>query len=172
MYWTRQRVVGSLLLFSAGSAAAAVYTLVADSEPVRPAAGGDQSGTGTVLGGTPQAPSPEEPAGVFTISGRVAGLLPGRVSSLPLRVTNPNDFPIQVLTLDTAVAEPAGCPTGSLSVARYEHADGTAAVTAPPNGSVEVPVTVRYADSPTADQSGCAGRSFALSFTGTAVDAR
>lgn len=170
MTWTRPRVIGLLLLFSAGSLATGAVLLATRREPARPAAG-QQSGTGTVLGGTPQAPAGDAATGVFTISGRVAGLLPGQAGTLRLRVTNPNAYPIQVLTLDTRVTEPAGCPAGSLTVGRYAYTDGPA-FSAPANGTVDVEVPALLADSPTQDQSRCAGVPFPLAFTGTAVQAR
>ena len=168
---TRTRAIVTLLLLSTGSFAVAVTLLAGRGEPVRPAAGGEQTGTGTVVGSAPAGAAKNAPPDVFTISGRVAGLLPGRPGTLALRVTNPNPYPINVVTLDTSVAEPAGCPDGSLRVGRYDSARATA-VTVLARATVDVPVAVELVDSPTADQSACAGATFGLEFSGTAVRGR
>ena len=167
----RRRLVLVLLLLSAGAAGAAGYALATRTKSGAPAAGGEPSGTGTVIGGTPSpGPSgrPEAPgrAGVFSISGRVDGLVPGRPATLPLTVTNPNPWPIEIRTLDIGV-EPAGngCPASLLEVGRYAFTGGQS-FAAPARGTVVVPVPVRLADSPAHDQSACA--TFPLTFTGTA----
>ena len=170
----RRRVVVGLLLVGAGAAGAVGYAVSADrSRPARPVAG-PQPGTGTVVGGNPSASpgprgTPAGPTGTFSIEGQVAGLLPGRPATLALTVTNPNPWPIQVLTLDTGVTAPPGttCPAESLRVGRYTFTGGTR-YAAPARGTVVVPVSVELADSPTADQSGCRGEAFPLTFTGTA----
>lgn len=108
--------------------------------------------------------------GVFHIAGDAPGLVPGRKATLVLRVTNPNPWPIRVLTIDTRVVERSmpGCPTGLLTVAAYRYATGEP-FSAPAFGRVEVPVAIELADSRTQDQSGCAGVTFPLTMTGTAA---
>lgn len=168
----KQRLAGLLLLFGTGVVGTVAFALISGSDnPVSPAAQNPPSGTGTVVPATP-APgvTPTAPAGVFFIAGSVDGLVPGAARTLPLTVTNPNPYPIQVLTVDTGVAVPASasCPAGTIEVGDYAYADGDAALTAPANGTVRVEVPVRMVDSLTADQSGCRGVPFALTFQGTA----
>jgi len=172
----RRRLVLLLLLFSTGAAGAIAYAVVtARDEPAAPVAGGQQTGTGTVAGGATPSPggtaAPGRPAGSFTISGRVDGLLPGRPATLPLTVTNPNPWPIQVLTLDVGVNAPPGspCPPGTVAAGRYAFGDGAPVVAAPARGSVVVAVPVELADSATQDQDGCRGTTLPLTLTGTAV---
>lgn len=175
---TRQRLIVLLLLFFVGVAGAVTYAVAPSGEKARPAATGGQTGTGTVVGGNPQSPSPQPggpgnpqgPNGVFYISGQVTGLMPGAPSTLPLTIENPNPWPIQVLTLDTGVSAPAGspCPASTLTVGTYTYTNG-AKISAPARGTVVVDVPVELADSTTQDQTGCRGSSFPLTFTGTAV---
>lgn len=169
----RRRLAVVLLLFSAGAAGALALT-ASRGEPARPAAGGPRNGTGTVVGGATPTPgggsAAPQPAGRFSISGSVDGLLPGRPATLPLTVTNPNPWPIQVLTLDAGVTAPPGstCPVGTLAVGAYDHGDGDPAVTVPARGSVVVDVRVVFADSLTDDQTGCRGATLPLVLSGTA----
>lgn len=177
---TRQRLIVLLLFFFVGVAGAVTYaTNNAAPKKATPAADGEQTGTGTVVGGNgPQSPSPQPggpgnaqgPNGVFYISGQVSGLIPGAPSTLPLTIENPNPWPIQVLTLDTGVNAPASspCPASTLTVGNYTYSSG-AKISAPARGTVVVNVPVELADSVTQDQSGCPGSSFPLTFTGTAV---
>lgn len=165
--FTAKKIAGLVLLFSAGVAGAVVLTVGGDDKrPATPAGTGDNNGTGTVIGGNDDEGGEAPVAkGVFYISGQVGGLVPGKASSLPITVTNPNPYPIHVLTVDTGVVTPPTCPAGSLRVGRFS-ADTT--VTAPARGTVEVSVPVELTDSTTQDQSGCAGVAFPLTFTGTA----
>lgn len=177
---TRQRLVVMLLLFFVGVAGAVTYAATTGApNKATPAADGQQTGTGTVVGGNgAKSPSPKPggpgnaqgPNGVFYISGQVAGLIPGAPSTLPLTIENPNPWPIQVLTLDTGVSAPNGspCPASTLTVGTYTYSSG-AKISAPARGTVVVNVPVELADSVTQDQSGCPGSSFPLTFTGTAV---
>ena len=167
-------LMGLLLLLAVGGAAGAVtIAILRDERPARPAAGGEQSGTGTVVGGTEGTPPAGDTEGVFHIAGRATGLVPGRPATLALRVTNPNPWPIHVLTLDTDVTQPPGadCPVGTLRVGGYDYTSGEV-YAAPARGTVEVPVRIELADSTGRDQSGCAGVTFPLTMTGTAVRAR
>lgn len=173
----KQRLAGLLLLFGTGAVATIAYALITrgDGNPVSPAAQNPPSGTGTVvaspspsaIGGVPGVPAV---TAVFFISGNVDGLVPGAAKSMPLTVTNPNPFPIQVLTVSTGVAVPTSlaCPAGSLDVGDYAYDDGDAVLTAPANGTVRVDVPVELVDSLTVDQTGCRGTTFALTFEGTA----
>ena len=174
----RPRLTVLLLLFSVGVAGAIGYA-VNNARQGTPAAGEQPSGTGTVVGAGPQSPSPnpsggpgnaQGPTGVFHIAGDVAGLVPGEPGTLPLTITNPNPWPIQVLTVDTAVGDPSGspCPAGTLTVGTYTYANG-AKISAPARGTVTMSVPVLLQDSMAQDQSGCPASAFPLTYTGTAV---
>lgn len=172
---TSKNVAMTLLLLFAG-AATAVTVVSRDERGARPTTDGGSTGTGTVVGGNdPEdgAGDPAAPSGVFHIAGRVTGLRPGAAATLPITVANPNPYPIEVLTLDTGVVTPAdaACPAGSLRIGRYVAGEGPA-VTAPARGTVRVEVPVELTDSATQDQSGCAGATFPLTFTGTARTTR
>lgn len=172
----RQKLAALLLLFGTGVVGTLAYALISGGgSPATPVAETPPSGTGTVIGATPT-PSPGATAappavtGVFFISGSVDGLVPGNAKTMPLTVTNPNPWPIQVLTLDTGVAVPASvaCAAGTVEVGDYTYDDGDAVLTAPANGTVRVDVPVRMVDSMTVDQTACKGTTFALTFDGTA----
>ncbi|HEX8003369.1 MAG TPA: hypothetical protein VF519_11815 [Mycobacteriales bacterium] len=169
----KQRLAGLLLLFGTGVVGTLAYALISggDGRPATPAAQNPPSGTGTVVASpSPSATGAPAVTGVFFISGNVDGLVPGAAKTMPLTVTNPNPFPIQVLSVSTGVAVPTSvaCPAGSLDVGDYAFDDGDAALTAPANGTVRVDVPVQLVDSLTVDQSGCRGTTFALTFRGTA----
>ena len=174
----KRRAGTLLLLLAVGVVAGTAYALISRRAPVAPVASTGEQGQGTVLtapgpgnapGGAPATPG--KPAGVFHLSGRVAGLVPGAASTLTVTVTNPNPYPIRLLTVDTGVTEPAGCPAGSLRVGRYDAATAPAVPVAA-HGTAHVKLPVSFADSPTQDQSACAGATFPLAFTGTAVQGR
>jgi len=109
--------------------------------------------------------SPPSPAGYFSISGHVAGLVPGAATTLPLRITNPNPWPIRVLSVDVSVGTPSSgsCPASTLRVAPFRGATLT-----PAGGTVSIEVPVELVDSAVLDQSGCPRATFPLSFSGTA----
>ncbi|HEU0131552.1 MAG TPA: hypothetical protein VFQ85_11250 [Mycobacteriales bacterium] len=132
-----------------------------------PGTGSTGSGTGTV------GPDDGPKTGVFFISGGVTGLTPGTTRTMSLSVRNPNPWPIQVLSLDTAVgaADRSPCPASSLEVGRYAFAAGLPHVLAPANATITVQLPAELADSLTTDQSGCAGATFPLTFSGRAVRA-
>jgi hypothetical protein len=174
---TRQRAAMVLLLFSLGAVGAVTFAITNSGRNANPSSGNNPTGTGTVVGGngapTPQPGGPgnaQGPNGVFYISGEVQGLLPGAANVLPLTITNPNPWPIQVLTLDTGVSTPDGspCPASALTVGTYTYTNG-AQISAPARGTVQVDVPVELADSLTEDMSGCPASTFPLTFTGTAV---
>lgn len=171
-------LVLSLLLF-VGLAGAVGYAVSNSTQggdkTATPAAQNPPSGTGTVVGAKPTDPpgnagSPG-PSGVFSISGTVGGLVPGAASTLHLTVSNPNPWPIQVLTLNTGVGAPNGspCPASTLQVGDYTWHDGDAVVKAQAKSTVVVDVPVQLVDSLTQNQSGCPASTFPLTYTGTAV---
>jgi hypothetical protein len=182
---TRKRLGVLLIFFSVGVAGAVTYAVTNESQPAKPAANGQQTGTGTVVGGPSAQPTPSPdkgdngssnngggPKGEFYISGSVTGLTPGNATVLPLTITNPNPWPIQVLTIDTGVGTPTGspCPGSSLAVGQYTFTNGTK-ITAAAKSTVQMTVPVTLTDSPTENQTGCLGATFPLTFTGTAEKA-
>ena len=180
---TRQRLTTLLLLLFVGVAGAIGYAVSNDqrSGNANPAAEQPPSGTGTVVGASPSA-SPRAPgggqgggqggpSGVFSISGDAGSLVLGQPATLPLTITNPNPWPIQILTIDAAAGTPNGspCPAAAFSVGSYRFRTGDAAVSAPARGTVRLDLTVELRDSLTQDQTGCRGATFPLTYTGTAV---
>lgn len=175
------KTVVPLLLLS-GVVGVAVPTLVVRTAGTgSPAAATRESqGTGTVgSAAAPSAPSttakakPEskDDKGVFGISGSVTELVPGTTRPLVVTITNPNGYAIDVLSVTTTVGSPGGgCPAGSLVVPPYAYSSGPA-VSAPGKGSTTLTLSAQYVDSLTADQSGCRGATFPLTFTGTAEKA-
>lgn len=175
---TRQRLATLLLLFFLGALGAIGFAVTSNrGESGKPAADQPPSGNGTVVGAGPSAsPSPGKPgnagpSGVFSISGSVDQLVPGHPATLPLTITNPNPWPIQVLTIDASVGAPDGspCPASTLSVGTYTYQAGAPKVSAPARGTTTMSIQVQLADSLTVDQSGCPGSTFPLTFTGTAT---
>lgn len=170
----KQRLAVLLLLFGTGAVATVAFALISrGGAPARPVADTPPSGSGVVVASpSPSAPAAPVARGVFFISGSVDGLVPGTAKTMPLTVTNPNPYPIQILTVDAGVAVPAAatCPPGSLSVGGYRYAAGDAVLTAPAGGAVLIDLPVELRDSLTEDDSGCRAATFALTFDGTAQE--
>jgi hypothetical protein len=171
----RQRMAGLLLLFGTGTVGAFAFALISGGGSARPVADAPPSGTGIVVGASPSPSATAAPQarGVFFLAGNVKGLVPGARRTLPITVTNPNPYPIHVLTVDTGVAVPAGttCPAGTLTVGDYRWDSGDAVLTAPAGGAVRVDVPVELRDSLTEDQTACRTTTFALTFDATAQEA-
>ena len=165
----KQRLAGLLLLFGTGVVGTVAYALISSGgdAPATPAALNPPAGTGTVIGATPSPGVTATPAGVFTISGSVAGLVPGAAKTMALTIANPNPWPIKVLTVRTGVAVPASvsCPADTLAVGDYAFESGDAALTAPAGGTVRVDVPVELRDSLTADQTACAGAPLTITYS-------
>jgi large repetitive protein len=122
---------------------------------------------------TPVPPVP--PAGTFTISGNVPGLLsPGIGAPVPVTITNPLTFPLTVTDLvmtPTAGSSNAGCdgPT-NLSVAQSNMAGGSVPVVVPAGGSVLLPA--QGATEPVvtmldlaSNQDACKGATFSFTYS-------
>jgi hypothetical protein len=108
----------------------------------------------------------------FTMSGGVGGLLPGRWTTLPVLVTNPNSQPIKVLTISATAkdASPACPAAANLSVLRYDAtAAGATSYLVPGRGSLLLPLPIQLINVPNRNQNACKGVSFGLSFVGSAV---
>lgn len=109
---------------------------------------------------------------VFTMSGGVTGLVPGRWVTLPVQVSNPNAQTIKVLTITVAGRDAsAACPaTGNLTVVGYDStAPGAAVYLVPGRGTVVVPLPIQLVNAANRNQNACKGVSFGLSYAGTAM---
>lgn len=141
----------------------------------------------------PAAPSPDIPPlpgttvpvaetdGTFSIRGTPAGpLAPGVARPLPLVVTNPNDFAIEVTSLTVTVAGGSSRPDcdGRVNVAVRQAGDGgSIRLTVSGGGSVQLPAQgvaapiVRMRDLPS-NQDSCKAARFSLLLDGAAVEAQ
>jgi hypothetical protein len=170
----RRRLMALLLPLSVGVAGAVGYAVSNhDAHKANQAADSPSTGTGTVGAKPSASPAPGEangPKGEFFIAGTVAGLVPGSSGSVALTITNPNPWPIQVLTLNTGVGTPNGspCRPTDLVVSDYTYSAGSPVVKAQARSTVQMSLPVTLVDSLTADQSGCRASTFPLTFTGTA----
>src|SRR4051812_17239615 len=104
---TRRRLVSLLLPLSVGVIGAIAYAVnnAATDHGANPAGTNTNTGTGTVNASPSASPNGNGnggngggPKGEFFIAGTVAGLRPGVSGTLTLTITNPNPWPIQVLT--------------------------------------------------------------------------
>lgn len=103
-------------------------------------------------------------AKTFRIDGSASGLFPGAVRPVPLVLTNPNSFPINVTELSVTVASSsAGCEAAA-------HLDGSSwhgsAVVAK-KGSLTLASALTITMKPSAPQA-CEGLGFTLTFAGKA----
>jgi hypothetical protein len=112
-----------------------------------------------------------EPFGINDISGGTVELTPGSEGARVVRLSNPNNVDIVVLTLkaepgpplDEARNEVPGCPPSVLTVVPLAEP-----VTIPPSGAVEVEMVVQIAfDVPSA----CTDLVFPLTYSGRAARA-
>ena len=112
----------------------------------------------------------------FQITGSVTGLALGVWKDVAIHVSNPNNVPIYVTAL-TYVVSANSTPTGCMSAANVEQQQSnistTQVLTVPANGSVDLPAQgalaprIRLKNLST-NQDVCKGKSFALTFSGTA----
>lgn len=115
----------------------------------------------------------------FQISGSVSSLAIGVWQTIQLTVTNPNPVAIYVSALRVAVAPdstPAGCTTADNLELEQSNVATTNTLIVPANGSVVLPAQgvsaprIRLKDLPTVNQDVCKGKSFTLSYSGTATN--
>jgi hypothetical protein len=131
--------------------------------------------TGTGAGpvqATAVSPAKDNQVKAFTMAGQVSQLVPGRWTTLPVLLTNPNSQSIKVLTINaTAKDASAGCPAaGNLAVLGYDAAAAGATVyIVPGRGSAVVPLPIQLVNAPNRNQNACKGVSFGLSYSGTAM---
>jgi len=113
----------------------------------------------------------------FTISGGTSGLTLGLWRTINVTITNPNNVTIFVSSLTVSIAAdstPAGCLTAPNVELEQSNVSGSVIVTVPPNGSLTLPAQgatnprIRLKNLPTVNQDVCKGKSFTLSYAGTA----
>jgi hypothetical protein len=114
----------------------------------------------------------------FTVSGSVSGLTPGVWRPVVATVHNPNGIPIRVTSLTLAVAAdsiPSGCRTDTNLELQQSSVSSSAALLVPAGRSITLPAQgatnprIRLRDLPTVNQDVCKGKSFTLTWSGTAV---
>jgi hypothetical protein len=99
---------------------------------------------------------------VFRVQGRVAGLYPGAMKQMRVRIRNPHPFPIRVRTLKVrALDASVGCRASTLRIARAKVKEP---VPAGRTLKVRVPVRMRRAA-----PSACMGARYPIRFSATAV---
>lgn len=115
----------------------------------------------------------------FQITGSVSALMIGEWQSIGVRVTNPNPVAIFVSALQVDAAAdstPAGCPSAQNLELGQSNISTTNTLIVPANGSVVLPAQevtaprIRLRNLPTVNQDVCKGKSFALSYSGTATN--
>lgn len=115
----------------------------------------------------------------FEISGTVGPLNIGIWRTVELRISNPNSVPIFVTALQVDVASdstPPGCLSATNLQVQQSSVSGSDTVTVPANGSVLLPAQgvsaprIRLVNLPSVNQDVCKGKSFDLSFSGTATN--
>ena len=115
----------------------------------------------------------------FQISGSVSALSIGVWRPVTLTLTNPNPVAIYVSALQVGVAAdstPSGCSSAANIEVQQSDVAATHTVTVPANGSVTLPAQgvstprMRLRNLPNVNQDVCKGKSFALSYSGTATN--
>jgi hypothetical protein len=122
-------------------------------------------------GGTPGKPDNGQGAQQpFTMSGSVTGLKLGSASHIPVLVANPNKQALTIQTVTVAVADASPtCAAANLTVGSYNASTpGALVYNVPGNGTVTIPIRVELLNG-SANQDACKGKTFPLSFDGTAV---
>ncbi|MDP9419004.1 MAG: hypothetical protein M3P53_02455 [Actinomycetota bacterium] len=122
---------------------------------VAPAVGGGDSGNGKNQGAGNDKKD-------LVISGSVSGLYPGSTRQLALELRNDNNFPVEVTSIDVAVADASpGCPAATL---RADGFRGSATVAS--NSSSTQVLDVRMSNGAT---DACKNATFPLTYTAKAV---
>ena len=115
----------------------------------------------------------------FQISGSVSGLTLGTYKPIFVTITNPNSVTIFVSALNVAVAtdsSPSGCTSSDNVDLLQSNVSTSLTVAVPANGSVSLPAQgaaapqIRLRNLPTVNQDVCKGKSFALTYSGTATN--
>jgi hypothetical protein len=112
----------------------------------------------------------------FTIKGSVTGLVPGVTTPVPLTISNPNNTPIFVSQLTLSVSTNANsgtCLAASYTVTAWTAPSSASELSVPANATnFAVPVAdqpkIKLNNSTTANQDNCKGKSFTLTYSGSA----
>ena len=120
---------------------------------------------------------PVYPSGTFYVSGSLNNLVDGVTNAaIPMTITNPNPFSIQVLGVQATIAAvPAGCvpPAGKtswLSVANFSSPPSSPITLGPSSRtSTALSLPAQFIDSKTDNQSNCIGKSYTMGYTGNGV---
>jgi large repetitive protein len=110
----------------------------------------------------------------FTITGSPDGVLaPGLWRSLPLQITNPNNFTIYLASLEVVVtSSPAGCPASTNVEIQQSGASSSQSVAVPANGTAVVPPALRpriRLKNLAVNQDACKNKTFGLTYNGSAT---
>jgi len=115
----------------------------------------------------------------FQITGSVSGLTLGTYRPIFVTIANPNSVTIFVSALNVAVASdssPPGCTSAANVDLLQSNVSTSLMVAVPANGSVSLPAQgaaapqIRLKNLPTVNQDLCKGKSFALTYSGTATN--
>jgi hypothetical protein len=143
------------------------FKIVKSANPAA-STGGSGSGSGTGSGSTGGAD--------FTISGNVDGLEPGLTLPVRLTLTNPNSTRIYVTRLTismSAGSTPSGCSRdGNFEIIQSD-ASSSSPISVPAKGKVTLTSApsapqISFLNLPLVNQDVCKGKSFVLTFTGSA----
>lgn len=113
----------------------------------------------------------------FQISGTVSGMVIGVWKPIAVTLTNPNTAPIYVSALTVNIgpdSSPSGCSTASNVELQQSNLSAALTVLVPAGGSVTLPAQgavaprIRLKDLPNVNQDICKGKSFSLTYSGTA----
>jgi hypothetical protein len=122
--------------------------------------------------GSTQLVTAQRPAVPFTMRGRVSGLMPGKRVSLNVRVSNPNPWPIRVLTLTVSTTDASTRCRAHRNIrvggydSRRRHATGHVVAG---YGTAVVSLPISLVNSPHRNQDACKGAVFRLHYAGTAT---
>jgi len=113
----------------------------------------------------------------FVVEGDLEDLAPGTWREVPVRIGNPSSVPLRLTGVTLTVASdstPAGCLTEvNLEIRQPRFTPGRV-LPLPPRGTVTLPAdgvstgAIRLRDLPTVNQDACKGKSFSLTWSGTA----
>ena len=112
---------------------------------------------------------PAYPTGTFSVTGSLGKLIDGVPNaSIPMTITNPNPFSIEVLSIQASVTGvPAGCQASWLTVTNFSSPPSAAIMLGPSSVSTALSLPARFTDLPGTDQSSCIGKSYTLTYTGS-----
>lgn len=115
----------------------------------------------------------------FTISGDVGQLAIGVWRPINVTITNPNPVTIFVSSVTVAIgadSTPPGCLTGPNIELQQSNISSTTLLAVPGNSSLQLPAQgasapmIRLKNLPTVNQDVCKGKSFTLTYSGTATN--